>query len=77
MSLTDLTVSYGRARALRGVSVDLTTDSGVVGLFSPNGAGKSTTLRVLVGDIQRYGRTVRIPAPARVAYLPDKPFLYG
>ena len=76
LSLTDLTVSYGRVQALRGVSFDIASDSGIVGLFGPNGAGKSTTIRVLVGDIQRYGGSARIPERSRVAYLPDKPFLY-
>lgn len=77
VSLTNLTVSYGRKLALCGVTFELAAQSGVVGLFGPNGAGKSTTLRVLVGDIARYGGVAKIPSRGQVAYLPDKPFLPG
>ena len=38
--------SFGKVRAVRGVSFDA-PDGKVTGLLGPNGAGKSTTLRVL------------------------------
>jgi sodium transport system ATP-binding protein len=38
--------SFGKVRALRGVSFDA-PDGKITGLLGPNGAGKSTTLRVL------------------------------
>ena len=38
--------SFGKVRAVRGVSFDA-PDGKITGLLGPNGAGKSTTLRVL------------------------------
>ncbi len=38
--------SFGKVRAIRGVSFDA-PDGKITGLLGPNGAGKSTTLRVL------------------------------
>jgi sodium transport system ATP-binding protein len=38
--------SFGKVRALRGVSFDA-PDGRITGLLGPNGAGKSTTLRIL------------------------------
>ncbi len=42
----DLRKSFGRVKAVRGVSFDA-PDGRITGLLGPNGAGKSTTLRVL------------------------------
>src|SRR4030095_8185294 len=44
-----VTVSYGRATALRDVSAVF--PRGAVGLLGPNGAGKSTMLKALLGFI--------------------------
>ena len=76
VALDGLAVSYGSKPALRGVSFEMSSQSGIVGLFGPNGAGKSTTLRVMVGDIARYRGRISVPLREHVAYLPDKPFLY-
>jgi ABC-2 type transport system ATP-binding protein len=44
----DIQRSFGRVRAVRGIS--FAVDAGeVVGLVGPNGAGKTTTLRILTG----------------------------
>ncbi len=40
----DLTVSYGAARGISGIDLDVPV-TGVTGLLGPNGAGKSTLLR--------------------------------
>lgn len=45
VTLTDVSVRYGRHTALRDVS--LTLGRGVTGLLGPNGAGKTTLLRIL------------------------------
>jgi ABC-2 type transport system ATP-binding protein len=45
--LSDLHFSYGRVKALDGISLSL--GEGAVGLLGPNGAGKSTLLRILLG----------------------------
>jgi sodium transport system ATP-binding protein len=42
----DIHKSFGKVRALRGVSFDA-PDGRITGLLGPNGAGKSTALRVL------------------------------
>lgn len=44
--VNDIHKSFGKVRALRGVSFDA-PDGKITGLLGPNGAGKSTTLRVL------------------------------
>ena len=48
LELKDLTVSYGRIEAVRGIS--LTVDEGeLVTLIGANGAGKTTTMRAISG----------------------------
>jgi sodium transport system ATP-binding protein len=42
----DIHKSFGKVRAVRGVSFDA-PDGRITGLLGPNGAGKSTTLRIL------------------------------
>ena len=54
LDITDLSVSYGKRRALEGVS--LTVGAGeIVTLLGANGSGKSTTLRAVSGLV-RAGR---------------------
>jgi branched-chain amino acid transport system ATP-binding protein len=48
LSVDDLEVSYGRIRALKGVSLKV-AEGGVVALLGANGAGKTTTLRLISG----------------------------
>jgi ABC-2 type transport system ATP-binding protein len=47
IEVKDLRFSYGKVRALDGVTMRL--GEGAVGLLGPNGAGKSTLLRILLG----------------------------
>lgn len=49
IEISDLHFSYGKVKALDGVSLSLPSDSGAIGLLGPNGAGKSTLLRILLG----------------------------
>jgi sodium transport system ATP-binding protein len=46
IAVRNLHKSFGRVRAVRGVSFDA-PDGKITGLLGPNGAGKSTTLRIL------------------------------
>lgn len=46
IKVDNLHKSFGRVKAVRGVSFDA-PDGKITGLLGPNGAGKSTTLRVL------------------------------
>jgi ABC-2 type transport system ATP-binding protein len=50
IDLEGITVSYGRLKALSGVSVR--TEAGAVGLLGPNGAGKSTLLKTVLGFLK-------------------------
>jgi ABC-2 type transport system ATP-binding protein len=48
-ALHEITKTYGKITALRGLSV--TVPTGAVGLLGPNGAGKTTLIRALLGLI--------------------------
>ena len=50
VQLDDVTVIYGKNRALKNVSARFAR--GAVGLLGPNGAGKSTMLKSLLGFIK-------------------------
>ena len=54
LSIRDLQVSYGRAEAVRGVSLDVAKGE-IVALLGTNGAGKTTLLSAVVGLV-RAGR---------------------
>jgi ABC-type multidrug transport system ATPase subunit len=49
IEITDLTVQFGKAFAVSGLTLDLRRGE-LFGLLGPNGAGKSTTVRVLIGQ---------------------------
>jgi ABC-2 type transport system ATP-binding protein len=59
--LSRVTRLYGRAIALRDVSLELS--SGTTGLLGPNGAGKSTLMRMLVGLMKPSSGGVEILGP--------------
>ena len=81
VALTDIRRSFGKNKAVDGVSLELGT--GVFGLLGPNGAGKTSLLRMLAtvlppsaGDIVLLERDPRRPAPRReirrrLGYLPQ------
>jgi branched-chain amino acid transport system ATP-binding protein len=48
LEVTDLRVHYGRAEALKGISVVI-DESSIVTLIGANGAGKTTTLKTISG----------------------------
>lgn len=58
-SAEDISVRYGSRQVLDRVSIDIEPGTLTV-LAGPNGAGKSTLLKVLSGDIEADGGTVRI-----------------
>src|SRR4030095_3438980 len=76
-------VSFGRTRALDGISLGLSP--GVSGLLGPNGAGKTTLLRLLAtvpardaGRLELLGRdpasaTQRLAIRQRLGYMPQEP----
>jgi multiple sugar transport system ATP-binding protein len=69
--LDGLTKSFGKTRALDGVSMTI-PDGGFVVLLGPTGAGKTTTLRLIAGldapdagDVRIDGASVLADMPAR------------
>jgi sodium transport system ATP-binding protein len=59
ISVKDIYKSFGKVRAVRGVSFDA-PDGKITGLLGPNGAGKSTTLRILYTVVEPDAGTARI-----------------
>ena len=58
LEVQDLHVSYGRIRAVQGVSLSV-PDAAVVALIGANGAGKSTLLRAISGIVRPRRGAVR------------------
>ena len=85
LSLENVCVRYGRAVALKGVSLAVSRGE-IVGLLGPNGSGKSTTLAVAAGVLHPDAGTVRVDGirrdhdPAafarRVGLVPQDSALY-
>ena len=83
VGIADVSKSYGRTRAVDGVTLDL--GPGITGLLGPNGAGKTTLLRMLATVLAPDAGRLRIlghdPADAagrvairrRLGYLPQEP----
>jgi len=59
IEVSDLTMSYGAVRVLRGVSFTVTAGE-VFCLLGPNGAGKTTTLEILEGFRRPDAGSVRV-----------------
>jgi len=86
LEIDQLTKTYGRTRALDGVSIS--AGRGVIGLLGPNGAGKTTLLRMVATVLAPDSGTLRLlgldPADPgqrteirrRLGYLPQSPGLY-
>jgi ABC-2 type transport system ATP-binding protein len=85
IDVVDLTKSYGRVEALRGVSFSVAAGERVC-LLGHNGAGKSTLMKVLSGMLAPTSGSVRVggvdvatdPDGARrkLGYVPEEPLLY-
>ena len=79
VSISSLTVLYGKQRALNDVTASF--PRGAVGLLGPNGAGKSTLLKTLLGFITPAAGAMKVlgldvatsPAEirARLGYMPE------
>lgn len=85
IQISNVSKSYGSHRAVQDLS--LTIPAGhVVAFLGPNGAGKTTTLKMVTGLLLPDAGTIRVcghemgmdgrAAKARMAYVPDQPFLY-
>ncbi len=84
LQVTDLEVSYGGIKAVRGISIDVYPGQ-IITLIGANGAGKSTTLRAISGlvpasggrisfmgeDLARYSKTPEKIAALGIAHVPE------
>ncbi len=80
VQIKDLRVSYGKLKAVRGISFEIPQGE-VFGFIGPNGAGKSTTIKVLATLIRPNSGLVKIggisvpdnPMKIRrmIGYMPD------
>lgn len=59
ITVSGLTKTFGRTRALDGLDLDVETGE-VHGFLGPNGAGKSTTIRVLLGLLRADTGTAQV-----------------
>lgn len=85
ISVAGVHKSFGRIRAVRGVSFELVPGQ-VAGLLGPNGAGKSTTIRMIAGSVPPDAGRVSVfgfdsidqptQARRRLGYLPESAPLY-
>ncbi|MBT3378951.1 MAG: ABC transporter ATP-binding protein [Lentisphaerae bacterium] len=86
LTLTGLTKTFGRHRAVDDVTLDVNQGE-MVGFLGPNGAGKSTTLymitrlvRPTAGSIHVFGHDVRrspVEALRHIGALVETPSFYG
>ncbi len=85
IELVDVAKHFGDVRAVDGISLTVPTGQFFC-VLGPNAAGKTTTIKMLVGLIRPTRGHARIAgfdiqdqpleARARLAYVPDFPFLY-
>jgi len=59
LDVDDIHVTYGRLRALKGVSLSV-KEGEIVCLIGPNGAGKSTTLASIAGGVTPHRGTITL-----------------
>ncbi len=85
IELHGVTKRFGAKVAVRDLSLAIPPGE-LFAFLGPNGAGKTTTIRMIVGMLRPTAGAVRVcghcmatdglPARARLAYVPDQPFLY-
>jgi energy-dependent translational throttle protein EttA len=64
----DLRKGYGDRLLIDGLSFKL-PPGGIVGVIGPNGAGKTTLFRMIVGEEQTDGGTLRVGESVKIAYV--------
>ncbi len=85
IELREVVKAYGSKIAVRGLSLDV-REGEIFAFLGPNGAGKTTTIKLIAGLLHTDEGSVRVcghpvgenglAAKARLAYVPDQPFLY-
>ena len=59
LEVSDLTKSYGKVPAVRGISFTVNPNE-IVGLLGPNGAGKTTTIDMILGVLEPTNGLIKI-----------------
>jgi ABC-2 type transport system ATP-binding protein len=85
IEVESLVKHYGAKKAVNGLSLSVAAGE-IFAFLGPNGAGKTTTIKVMAGLLRPTSGTVTIAghdivkepeaAKARMAYVPDEPYLY-
>jgi len=85
IEMTDVTKRYGDFTAVDGLTLEV-HEGELFAFLGPNGAGKTTTIKMIAGLLIPDRGSVRVcghlmgrdgrQAKARLAYVPDQPFLY-
>jgi ABC-2 type transport system ATP-binding protein len=83
LEVRDVRKSYGKFKAVDGVSFAVPETGTIFGLLGPNGAGKTTTIRMIMdiiapdsGEVHLFGRKRGAAELRRVGYLPEERGLY-
>jgi branched-chain amino acid transport system ATP-binding protein len=71
LEIDNLRVNYGRAPALKGVSVSV-SEGEVVGVVGPNGAGKTTLLSAIFGLVSPSSGSIRLSGRSLVGRPPER-----
>lgn len=84
VELRGVTKVYGARRVVDHLDLDIHAGE-LFAFLGPNGAGKTTTIKMVCGLLRPTSGSVRVggapatssQARARIAYIPDQPYLYG
>jgi len=68
VEVSDLSKGFGDRMLIDGLSFSL-PPNGLVGVIGPNGVGKTTLFKMIVGEEQPDGGTIRIGETVRVSYV--------
>ncbi len=71
IEIRELSASYGKVPALRGVSLNV-GEHETVAVIGPNGAGKSTLLKTIVGLVRPQSGSVLLNGKETTGFTPDQ-----
>ena len=76
LTISDLTVSYGRITALRAISLEV-REGEFVGLVGPNGAGKSTLVHSVAGAVSPSSGRILLGSRSLIGAPPEHIVKWG
>jgi ATP-binding cassette ChvD family protein len=68
VEVADLTKGYGDRVLIEDLSFAL-PPAGIVGVLGPNGVGKTTLMKMIIGDEQPDGGTIKVGDTVRISYV--------